>query len=219
MSWFFLRQLNDWKSYFSALTLSFNETSISKGPSRAAFVIRTNLAHRRSIEKEYLEAIKNAQKTILIANAYFLPGFRFRFQLKQARKRGVRVQLLLQGLPEFWTVKWATQAMYQEFLRHGVEIYEYKPSYLHAKVAVVDNQWSTVGSCNLDPLSLNFNLEANVIVQDAQFATKLQGVLDTHIQRESVKIELDSFQKRSLLERFLQSCCLFFIRWLIVPPH
>ncbi|MES2206899.1 MAG: cardiolipin synthase ClsB [Pseudomonadota bacterium] len=219
MSWLFLRQLNDWKSYFPALAPAFSESPPANGQSRAAFVVRTNLAHRKSIEKEYLKAISSAQQSILIANAYFLPGFKLRFRLKQARKRGVRVRLLLQGLPEFWAVKLATQAMYHEFLKHGVEIYEYKPSYLHAKVAVIDNVWSTVGSCNLDPLSLNFNLEANVIIQDNQFANKLQSILETHIQNESVKIEFDSYQHRSLLTRFLQNFCLFFIRWLILPPR
>jgi len=107
------------------------------------------------------------------------------------------------------------QAMYYEFLKHGVEIYEYGTSYLHAKVAVVDDQWSTVGSCNLDPLSLLFNLEANVIVQDSQFSKRLHEVLDTRIQRESVKIEFERYQNRNFLARFLQGFCLLFIRWIV----
>lgn len=219
MSRFFFQQFKEWKNFFSTLTPSFNEAQRSKGNSRAAFVTRSTFAHRRSIEKEYLKAIESAQKTIVIANAYFLPGFWFRYQLKQARKRGVRVQLLLQGLPEFWTLKWATQAMYQELLKYGVEIYEYEPSYLHAKVAVIDKQWSTVGSSNLDPLSLRFNLEANVLIQDPEFAAQLQDLLETHIQKESVQIELESYQNRGLLARFLQKSCLVFIRWLILLPH
>jgi cardiolipin synthase A/B len=211
---FCFRQFNDWKSYVSIFTRTFHPRPHSNQNCRAAFVIRSTITHRRRIESEYLKAMMAAKESIIIANAYFLPGFWFRRQLKEARQRGVRVQLLLQGLPDYWIVKWATQAMYQELLQQGIEIYEYKTARLHAKVATIDQQWATVGSCNLDPLSLIFNLEANVIVQNSPFAKKLHERLETHIQKDSKKIALEMHQNQNFIRYFLQHFCLFFIRWL-----
>jgi cardiolipin synthase len=82
----------------------------------------------------------------------------------------VQVRLLLQGKLDYRIAGLAAQALYAELLGHGVQIYEYTPAFLHAKVAVVDERWATVGSSNIDPLSLLLNLEANVMVRDAGFA-------------------------------------------------
>jgi len=118
-------------------------------------VLRDNLRHRHDIEGAYLQAIAGAQREVIIANAYFLPGRDFRQALIQAVQRGVRVVLLLQGRVEYRVQHYATHALYDQLLAAGVEIYEYQPSYLHAKVAVVDALWATVGSSNIDPFSLN----------------------------------------------------------------
>lgn len=144
-----------------------------------ALLLRDNLRHRRDIERAYLYALLHAQSEILLANAYFLPGRTFRRVLKQAARRGVRVVLLLQGQVEYRLQHCATHALYDELLAAGVEIYEYQASYLHAKVAVVDGEWATVGSSNIDPLSLLLAREANVLVQDGGFAAELrQSLLD-----------------------------------------
>jgi len=120
------------------------------GSVRAMLAVRDNLRHRRTIERWYLRSIEQAKREVIIANAYFLPGVRFRRALKEACQRGVRVRLLLQGKVEYQLQHLATQALYDELLASGVEIYEYLPSFLHAKVAVIDDQ-ATVGSSNIDP--------------------------------------------------------------------
>jgi cardiolipin synthase len=142
----------------------------SAGDETAAFVVRDNIRHRRAIEDAYLEAIDAAQDEIVIANAYFLPGFRFRRALVAAAARGVRVCVLLQGRVEYRLQHYATQALYGVLLEAGIRIFEYQPSFLHAKVAVTDGVWSTVGSSNIDPFSLLLAREANVIVRDRGFA-------------------------------------------------
>ncbi len=148
------------------------------GRTRAAFVVRDNFAHRRDIERAYLAALALAQDEIFIANAYFLPGRRFRKLLKRAAARGVRVRLLVQGHTDHPFFQLAARALYRELLAAGVEIAEYHASELHAKVAVVDGHWATVGSSNIDPFSLLLAREANVLVDDPAFARDLHTRLD-----------------------------------------
>ena len=140
----------------------------------AELVLRDNLRHRRDIEERYLAAIRGARHEIIIANAYFLPGWRFRRALVDAAQRGVRVVLLLQGRIEYRLQHYASQALYRFFLENGVEIHEYRRSFLHAKVAVVDREWATVGSSNIDPFSLVLAREANLVVHDPVFTATLR---------------------------------------------
>jgi cardiolipin synthase len=153
-----------------------------------AFLLRDNLRHRRDIERAYLKAIAGAQHEIIIANAYFLPGRVFRRALRRAARRGVRVVLLLQGKVEYRLQHYATHALYDRLLAAGVEIYEYQASYLHAKVAVVDGQWATVGSSNIDPFSLLLAREANLAVRDAGFAGELRSSLLAAIDSDTVRV-------------------------------
>ncbi|MFN3752138.1 MAG: cardiolipin synthase ClsB [Thiobacillus sp.] len=148
------------------------------GHTRAAFVVRDNFAHRRDIERAYLAALALARHEIFIANAYFLPGRRFRKLLRRAAARGVRVRLLVQGHTDHPFFQLAARALYRELLAAGVEIAEYHASELHAKVAVVDGHWATVGSSNIDPFSLLLAREANVLVDDPVFAHDLRARLD-----------------------------------------
>lgn len=168
---------------------------------RAALLLRDNLRHRRTIEHAYLEAIQGARRDILLANAYFLPGRRLRRALSQAALRGVRVRLLLQGRVEYRLQHYAQQALYGELLQAGVTIHEYTPSFLHAKVAVVDDVWSTVGSSNIDPYSLLLAREANVAVIDHDFAVQLRGELERAIEFEAVPIRAPALAQRGWLKR------------------
>lgn len=144
------------------------------GHVRAAFVVRDNFAHRRDIERVYLAALALARDEIIIANAYFLPGRRFRKLLKHAAARSVRVHLLVQGHTDHPFFQAASRALYHDLLAAGVAIHEYQASELHAKVAVVDGRWATVGSSNIDPFSLLLAREANIVVDDAGFAGDLR---------------------------------------------
>jgi len=164
----------------------------------AALVLRDNLRHRRDIEDAYLAAIASARREVIIASAYFLPGRRFRHALMDAAGRGVRVTLLLQGRVEYLLLHYATQTFYGSLIRAGVQIVEYRKSFLHAKVAVVDAQWATVGSSNIDPFSLLLAREANVVVRHAGFAARLRASLEAAIANGGQEVRAEDLKKRSL---------------------
>jgi cardiolipin synthase len=147
-------------------------------PVRAALVVRDNFRQRRAIERSYVEAIRRARERIDIACPYFYPGRAFRRALRRAAARGVQVRLLMQGKIDYRIAALAARVLYDEMLAHGMQVYEYTPAFLHAKVALVDNQWATVGSSNIDPMSLLLNLEANVVLHDETFAQSLSQHLE-----------------------------------------
>lgn len=166
----------------------------------AAFILRDNLLHRRDIEAAYLKAINSAKSEIIIANAYFLPGRRFRQALIKAANRGVTVQLMLQGRMEYFLML-ATHAFYSVFLNSGIIIFEYRKSYMHCKVAVIDSTWATVGSSNIDPFSMLLAREANIVVQDSAFASELRAEIIQSIQKQSVPVSAQEWLKRNTLKR------------------
>ena len=172
------------------------------GRVRAAFVVRDNFAHRRDIERAYLAALALAREEILIASAYFLPGHRFRKLLKNAAARGVRVHLLVQGHTDHPFIQLASRALYRDLLAAGVNIHEYQASELHAKVAVVDDHWATVGSSNIDPFSLLLAREANIVVVDAAFADDLRQRLHQAIDH-SATLDPAEWQRRAWPRRML----------------
>ncbi|MGB1559873.1 MAG: cardiolipin synthase ClsB [Sinimarinibacterium flocculans] len=148
---------------------------------------RDNDHHRDDIEIHYRWAIRKARHEIVIANAYFFPGYRLMRDLRRAARRGVRVLLILQGRSDQPVASWAARSLYAQLMRAGVQIYEYCRRPLHGKVAVVDGRWSTVGSSNLDPSSLSLNLEANLVFDDHELASdlrrRLQVLVDEHCER------------------------------------
>ncbi|CAG1009910.1 cardiolipin synthase A/B [Burkholderiales bacterium] len=171
------------------------------GTQTAKFTIRDNLRHRRDIERAYLAGIRIARREILIANAYFFPGIRFRRELIAAASRGVSVTLLLQAKVEYRLLHFASRALYGQFVGAGIAIQEYHRSFLHAKVAVIDDRWSTVGSSNIDPYSLLMSREANVFVRDARFADRLRGELHAMISGGARPIDAKRWLGRSLLSK------------------
>ncbi len=152
-------------------------TSQPNNPMRAAFVLRDNLRQRRTIERAAVQAIQRARLRVDIVTPYFYPRRAIRLALRQAAARGVKVRLLLQGKVDYRIAGIAARALYAELQQHGVRIFEYQPAFLHAKVLAVDDDWATIGSSNLDPLSLVLNLEANLIVRDHGFAQTLAAAL------------------------------------------
>jgi len=156
----------------------------------AALVTRDNDQHRRDIELQYRAALRLARRRVVIANAYFFPGYHLLKDLRRAARRGVRVDLIVQGEPDFAFVRFAAKMLYAHLLRAGVRVHEYCERPFHGKVAVVDDEWATVGSSNLDPLSLALNLEANVVVRDATFASALRERLDALIANNCNAVRL-----------------------------
>ena len=171
------------------------------GTQTAKFVIRDNLRYRRDIERAYLAAIRTAKREIVIANAYFLPGLRFRHALIAAAERGVSVTLLLQARVEYRLLHYASRALYGQLLSAGVVIAEYHRSFLHAKVAVVDDRWATVGSSNIDPYSLLMAREANIFVRDPHFADQLRIELLQMIDTGTRHVEPERWAERSTLTK------------------
>jgi cardiolipin synthase len=178
-------------------------SSTAKPSARAALLLRDNVHNRTRIERAYRKAIAEARKEIIIANAYFFPGRKLRQALIHAVQRGVRVRLLLQGRYEYFMQFHAVRTVYGELLQAGVEIHEYEPSFLHAKVAVIDGHWATVGSSNLEPLSLLLAREANVIVDDVQFARKLRASLVHAVEHEGRRVDQTAYAHRPLGQRLL----------------
>jgi cardiolipin synthase len=169
----------------------------------ATLVLRDNVRNRSSIERTYRKAIAGARKEIVIANAYFLPGGKLRRALIHAARRGVRVRLLLQGRYEYFMQYHGARPVFGVLLAAGVEIHEYSAGFLHAKVAVVDGRWATVGSSNLDPLSLLLAREANVVMDDASFAHELRSSLISAMEIHGVKLDAQAYAQRPWLQRFL----------------
>jgi len=154
------------------------------GDAQAMLVIRDNDRHPNDIERHYRAAIRAARREVIIANAYFFPGWRLLSEMRRAPRRGVTVKLIVQGKPDMQIVSTAARLLYPDLLADGVQIHEYCRRPLHGKVALVDDDWSTVGSSNLDPLSLALNLEANVIIRDRDFNTMLRERMERLMRDE-----------------------------------
>lgn len=160
-------------------------------PALAALVIRDNLRNRRTIQRTYLQALGRARKSAWLANPYFAPGRKLRDALASAASRGVQVTLLL-GVGQYRLQDAVAQSFYPKLLAAGVRIVEYRKTQLHGKVAVIDDDWATVGSSNYDGFSLFVNQEANIVVRDAAFADALRRHIEAGI-REGVEIRLQEF--------------------------
>ncbi|MDP1542780.1 MAG: cardiolipin synthase ClsB [Polycyclovorans sp.] len=158
----------------------------------AKLIWRDNHHHQDDIDIHYRHAIRRARHNVTIANAYFFPSYRIIRELRRAARRGVNVTLILQGRNDHALAAWAARALYTHLIQSGVRIFEYTRRRLHAKVAVIDGHWATVGSSNLDPTSLSLNLEANVVVDDAEFANALQKSLHTLLVKHCERVGPDT---------------------------
>ena len=132
-----------------------------------------------------------------------------------AAKRGVRVTLLIQGWTDHPLQQRATRALYGQFLAGGVRIFEYHRSHLHAKVAVVDDLWATVGSSNIDPFSLLLAREANLVVRDTRFAEDLHRRLDRVMVNGGREISANGRERGSRLQQALNWAAYSLVRLLI----
>jgi len=191
-------------------------SGVAVAHAKAALVMRDNLRNRARIERAYRRAIGRAREEIIVANAYFVPGRKMRRALIAAARRGVKVRLLLQGRYEYFMQYYAARPVYGALLRAGVEIHEYSPSFLHAKVAVIDGHWATVGSSNLDPLSLLLAREANVVVEDRAFAAQLHRRLMQAIEAEGRVMSADEYGKRPWRQRIMEHVALAVMRLALI---
>ncbi|HEV8694844.1 MAG TPA: cardiolipin synthase ClsB [Lysobacter sp.] len=170
----------------------------STGNAQARFVLRDNGHRGNAIEREYRRAIRAARREVLIANAYFFPGYGFLHDLRDAARRGVRVTLVLQGQPDMQVALSAARSLYWHLVDVGVCIHEYCERPFHGKIALVDDEWATVGSSNLDPLSLSLNLEANVFIRDMEFVRDLRQRMDDLLRLHCRAVDVTAVPPRTL---------------------
>jgi len=173
---------------------AFNATP---GDAQVLYVYRDNDEHRDDIEVHYLEMLREAKRDVIIANAYFFPGYRLLREMRSAAQRGVRVRLIVQGEPDMPIVKVGAELLYNYLVDGGVEVYEYIRRPLHGKIAVKDDYWATVGSSNLDPLSLSLNLEANLIIHDRPFNQTLRDNLEALLANDCQRVQEDRLPPRN----------------------
>jgi cardiolipin synthase len=184
------------------------------GEALVSVVGNRELRKRRKIRKAYLHALKRANRSILITNAYFVPGRRILRALKKAvKKRGVRVSLILSARSDIPAVRYAGRALYKRLLRWGVRIYEWQERVLHAKTAVVDGIWSTVGTYNIDHRSFLHNLEVNANIMGESFGRKMETMFldDLKDCREVLRGE---WNRRPFVTKVLEWFFYLFRWWL-----
>ncbi|NYT60329.1 cardiolipin synthase ClsB [Alcaligenaceae bacterium] len=217
MAW---RKRDDWAAFYQRLknirqwmqSRRKDKQPVFSPGRRASLVLRDNIRLRQSIETVYLKTVAHAHAEVLIANAYFFPRRRLLKALERAAQRGVRVRLLLQGRSEYAMQYRASRYMYCKLLDDGIELYEYTASYLHAKVAVMD-ECAMVGSSNLDPFSLLLAREANVYVRDEAFARELTQALDEEILANAQRVTEESLERRGWLGRWSDACSYILLRF------
>ena len=207
--WWRNQAVRDWRdSKLSAAVEALKEgrndrQRLTTGRSR--LVLRDNLRHRTRIERHYLHALGRARSEVWIANAYFYPGARLRRALLAAAQRGVRITILVQGHYDHVVPYRAARHLYGPLLAAGVHIHEYHASFMHAKVAVIDAQWVTVGSSNLDPLSLLLAREANVVAREPELARVLKLRLAQALHEGAHQIQPDEHAHRGWVARALDA--------------
>ncbi|MFO1462786.1 MAG: phospholipase D-like domain-containing protein [bacterium] len=165
------------------------------------------------IRQAYLTAIVRARERVDITAAYFVPDLGILRALRKAARRGREVRLLTAGLSDVRVAQWASRAVYGKLLRAGVRIFEYQPRILHAKSAVVDGRWFTVGTANLDHLSFFHNLELNLFGTDVDSSQRLSERFEADL-RESAELRLEEWRRRSRWARLKEQFCYAFRAWM-----
>jgi len=168
-----------------------------KNPLRPKYRTKPRIYHA------YLDAIKLAQHRVWITQAYFAPNGRFIRALTRAARRGVDVRLIVPARTDAGLLKYAARQRYARLMRAGVRIHEYRPAVLHAKTAVIDSVWSTVGSANLDYRSFFHNDEANAFLICEDFAADMEAMFERDLQRCDA-IEPVIWERRGWRERLLE---------------
>ena len=151
----------------------------------------------------FLLAMASARRSIYITNPYFVPDDRMIETLLQARRRGVRVALLLPGAIDHNIVRQASRSQLGRLLKAGVQIHEYRAALLHSKTMVIDSVWATVGSTNLDRRSFELNEELNLVIYNADIARRLERVFEDDLQR-SRQVTYAQWNNRGIMSRFLE---------------
>ncbi len=167
---------------------------------------------KNQIFNSYLSMFRQAETRITIMCSYFLPGSLYRRQMAAAVRRGVKVEVILAGLSDISVSKNAERYLYNWMLKKGIDIYEYQPTILHAKVAVYDGTWATIGSYNVNNISAHASLELNLDIRDKNFACQVEKELDQIIISKCRKITLENYKTSTgFWRKIWQQACYLFI--------
>ncbi|MBX3261934.1 MAG: cardiolipin synthase B [Labilithrix sp.] len=183
-----------------SLSLPKDLVPLSRRPLGRVYVLASLRRSRRNLRREYLTRLNRAERSIEIANSYFIPDRSVRSALYRAVLRGVRVRVLVPSKSDVAVVQFALEALYESLLRNGVEIYCHSGPMMHAKTAIIDDRFATIGSYNLDERSRTKNLEVNVAVEDAAFATYVRKWFDRDLE-SSTHLDLYEWRARPLARR------------------
>ena len=201
------------KEDIDSLNAGEKKDSSCEGTMAAAIVSASGIKNMMSIRRSYKYAIEKAKDYIYITNAYFLPDRMIYRKLVKAAERGVDVRIIAPFNTDHPYVRWASWALYTNMIKNGIKIYEWQGAILHSKAAVIDGQWSSVGSHNLDHRSLYYNLELNINVFDRGFGSKMTDVFIEDLKK-SRQITIDDCENRQLLSKISSKALYFFRSWL-----
>ena len=185
------------------MSLPSDLVPLSKRPSGRVYVLASLRRSRRNLRREYLAHLNRATRSIEIANSYFIPDRNVRNALYRAVLRGVRVRVLVPTKSDVAVVQFALEAMYESLLRNGVEIYCHSGPMMHAKTAIIDDRFATIGSYNLDERSRTKNLEVNIAVEDEAFATYVRRWFDRDVET-ATHLDLYEWRARPLARRGIE---------------
>lgn len=205
--------LDTWRRYRGASLDEKRYVRPSFLPGRVRVIGNAFRSDRKDIRTAYLTAMASAEKTIFLTNAYFLPPAKIVKVMSRAARSGIRVAVILAASTDVPFVLWGARGLYQRLLRAGVEVYEWEGRILHAKTAVVDTRWSTIGSANLDSLSLRQNLEVNAVIDDATFAEAVERMFKEDLAH-CRRITREWMRERPIGERLLSWLAFQLRRWL-----
>ncbi len=169
---------------------------------------------KNDISATYIEMFRNARSHIIIMCSYFLPGKIIRRLLRNAAKRGVKIKVITAGPSDVMLAKHAERWMYDWLLRNNIELYEFQPTILHAKIAVCDSEWLTIGSYNINNISAYASIELNLDVRNAEFSFSTEKTLESIIQNECAAITREKhIHTKNIFTQFIRWCSYEFIRF------
>ena len=182
---------------------------------RSAVRMRRNdwVRSKNEISKSYLEIFRHAKSQITIVSSYFLPGDEFKRRMRAAIRRGVRIKLVVTRSSDVYIAKQAERHMYRWLLKNRMEIYEYKPAVLHAKLAICDEEWMTIGSYNVNNISAFASIELNLDVKNKTFVSSVREMVEAIIERDCERVtESDFASHNGFFSRIWQEVCFICVR-------
>ena len=185
-----------------------------------AFQVRLRIndwvRRKREITSSYLEMLRHANSHITLISSYFIPGNIMRKYLAKASARGVKIRVIVAGISDVPVAKNAERFMYRWLLRNNIEIYEYQPKVLHAKLTTYDGKWVSVGSYNFNNISEYASVELNLDIQHEGFAKDVEARIARIIKNDCIQITESMYhQNQNLWNRFIQRSCYDIFRFLL----